>query len=814
MSTLARAVASPKGKWFVLLAWFVGIAVVIGANLPGQFTDAEENESTSFLPGDAESTRALQVTERLQDGETAPTVIVYRREGGLNAGDRARIAADTRALNEATRAFPNTRPFGEPVVSRDGSTALVQNVVVGTGESSGIIDPVDRYRELVSDGGDRPIPGLAVQVGGPAGISADAIKVFENINGTLVFAAFLLVIVLLILIYRSPVFWFFPILAVVVAEIAARGFGWGLSEAGVTVNGQSSSILSVLVIGAGTDYALLLVARYREELRRHQDKHEAMQLAVRAAGPAIFASGLTVAVALLALSLAKVNGTAGLGPIGAMGIAVAMLVMLTFLPALLTIISRRAFWPFVPYGPEGPGAPDHRPMRPFLVGRLVDRLGPARTFVALLFGLIGLANLAASPAAGVVTLAIAAVLVVGLGTVGRRLDARSLRPFEERRSLALAQVDETHGFWRRIGDRVAAHPGRVAVGTTAALAVMALGLLNFSTGLTQGNSFRDDVESIAAQDLIAEAFPRGQSAPTDIVLPPDERDRIADVARAAAQVPGVAEVPPRPVQEGAAGVQLAAFLQPDPYSTEAFDVIPQLRSAVQRVVPGALVGGPTAVEYDLREASADDTLLLIPLTLVIVFVILVGLLRAVLAPVLLIGTVVLSFLAALGVGAIVFDVVFGFPGSDVSLPLFAFIFLVALGVDYNIFLMARVREETARYGTRDGMLRGLAVTGGVITSAGIVLAGTFAVLGVLPLVFLTQLGFVIAFGVLLDTFVVRSVLVPALVLQAGPKVWWPSRLAREDEGRGVEPPSRPDADGSGNGAVPLPGPGPISVERV
>ncbi|MDP9399870.1 MAG: MMPL family transporter, partial [Actinomycetota bacterium] len=344
---MSRAFALPAGrraKWLVVVAWLLALVAIVGGDLAGKFADAEENESASFLPGDAESTRALQVTERLQGGELAPTIVVYRREGGLTPQDRAAIARDIGRLNEATRRFENATPFGAPQLSRDGTTALVGNQIRGTGEGEDIIDPVEAYRELVSDPGG----GLQVKVAGPAGISADAIKVFEGINGTLLAAAFGLVVVLLILIYRSPVFWILPIAAVGVAELATRGLGWVLTELGVTVNGQSSAILSILVIGAGTDYALLLVSRYREELRRHEDKHEAMALALRSAGPAIFASGLTVCAALLSLSLAKVNGTAGLGPIGAMGIAVAMLVMLTLLPALLVIVGRRPFWPFIP----------------------------------------------------------------------------------------------------------------------------------------------------------------------------------------------------------------------------------------------------------------------------------------------------------------------------------------------------------------------------------------------------------------------------------------------------------------------------------
>jgi RND superfamily putative drug exporter len=785
--------ASPHGKWIVFLVWIVAAAGMVAFNLPGKFTDAEKNDSRSFLPGDAESTKALDVTKALAGAETAPTVIVYRREGGLTAQDRTAIVDDIRRLNRATRAFGNTTPFGNPqgpgarqpfLLSRDGTTALIGNVIksTGGGDSAEILDPVDRYREVVSD---RPRDGLQVKVTGPAGLSADAIKVFEGINGVLLLSALALVIFLLILIYRSPVFWFFPILSVVIAELAARGLGYGLTELDVTVNGQSSSILSILVIGAGTDYALLLVARYREELHRHQDKHEAMNLALRRAGPAIFASGLTVMAALFSLTLAKVNGTSGLGPIGAMGIGVALLVMLTFLPALLTIVGRRPFWPFVPYGPAGRDAPDHTPMRLPVLGPLVARLGPGSTTLLVVGVLFGLANLAAAPGAGVAILAVTAVLVAFFQFVFPTLRGRVLEPFEMRMHARERAVDETHGFWRRVGERVAANPRKVGAAGVALLVVMALGLLNFSTGLTQTNTFRNSVESVEGQKLIAKSFPSGQAAPTDIVL--RRRDTVPAVAARANSVPGVAAVPPRPVAQGPQGVQLAAYLAVDPYSQEAFDIVPKLRGAVRSVDRTALVGGPSAIEYDLRQASTRDTKLLIPIALAIVFVILVGLLRAIVAPVLLVLTVVMSFLAALGVGAVVFDVVFGFPGSDPSLPLFAFIFLVALGVDYNIFLMARVREETLKHGTRDGMLRGLAVTGGVITSAGVVLAGTFAILGVLPLTFLTEIGFVIAFGVLLDTFIVRSILVPALVFDLGPRIWWPSALIREREEPIAEP---------------------------
>jgi RND superfamily putative drug exporter len=684
-SGLFAIAAARKAKWIVAGIW---LAVFLGSfalDLPGRFADAEQNENVDYLPASAESTEALGVTERLNDGDVASAIVVYRRDGGLTPADRAAIAADVAELNRTTRAFDNTTPFGAPVVSRDGTTALVQNQVKVTGEDDDILYPVAAYRDVV----DSAPGGLNARVSGPAGVSADAREVFDTVDGTLVGAALVLVIVLLILIYCSPIFWIFPIVAVVCAEIAGRGAGWLLSELGVTITGQSSSILSVLVIGAGTDYALLLVARYREELRRHEDRHEAMVLVLRRAGPAIFASGLTVAVALLALTLADVNSTSGAGPLGAVGITIAMVTMLTLLPALLLLVGRRPFWPDIPrYGGEG--------------------------------------------------------------------------------------ADETHGLWRRIGERVSAHPHRTAIVAGGALVLMALGLVNYSNGLTQSNGFRDSVDSIEGQKLIAEAFPEGQAAPTDIVV--RDAGRVAEVARAAAAVPGVAKVLPRPVARGPEGVQLTALLRPDPYSTAAFETIEPLRAAVRSADPGALVGGPTAVEHDLRDANAGDTRLLVPLTLVIVLAILVGLLRALVAPLVLVATVILSFFASLGVGAVVFDVVFGFPGAAPDIPLFAFVFLVALGVDYNIFLMARVREEALRHGTGQGMLRGLAVTGGVITSAGIVLAGTFAVLGVLPLVFLTELGFLIAFGVLLDTFVVRSLLVPAITFETGPRIWWPSSI--------------------------------------
>jgi putative drug exporter of the RND superfamily len=697
--------AGRVGKWIVLAAWVV--IFVAAANPGSKFEDAQENESTSFLPGDAESTKVLEELDQFQtqEGEQADAVIVYARDGGLTAADRAAIAQDRASLN---RDRPEgAGPTGPPVFAPDGEAAiLVTPLFIEKGDSDALLDAVDDIRDRVHDAPE----GLQVKVTGGAGYSADAIDVFSNINSTLLLATALIVFVLLVIIYRSPIFWILPLLSVAFAEITVRAIGYGLAEAGVVINGQTAGILLVLVFGVGTDYALLLTSRYREELRRNEDKHRAMKIALGRAGPAILASGATNICALLVLTIAEVNGTAGLGPVAAIGVAVALAAMLTVLPALLVIAGRRAFWPFIPQYEPG------------------------------------------------------------------------------------AVVPEERGRWRRLGDRIGRRPRPVWIATVVALAVMALGLTTFDTNLTSSNSFRDDVEAVQGQELLEASFPAGASAPTDVIVP--DAARVPAVVAALRRAEGVSAV--APVAEGPPGTRLAATLEPDPYSTEAFDLIPGLRDVAKAAGgPDTLVGGPTATEYDLRVASERDLKLIPPLVLLVIFVIIGLLLRAIVAPLLLIATVILSFLAALGVSSLAFDWIFDFPGEDASLPLFGFIFLVAVGVDYNIFLMARVREEAARHSTHEGMIRGLAVTGAVITSAGLVLAGTFAVLGVLPLVGLTEIGFLVAFGILLDTLLVRSVLVPALVMEVGDNVWWPSRLAKEaaraDARERAAPPPEPSA---------------------
>jgi RND superfamily putative drug exporter len=815
-SSIFAVVAGRRAKWVVFAIWIIGIFIAVGpAQLPTKFTDAENNESTSFLPGDAESTKALAATEELQGGELAPAVIVYRRASGLTPADQDKIVQDVTRMTEtryegvvadgATAAAggkegegappqgdlpegcggPTTpvsgqpddyQPFVGPICSQDGKAAIVTAYLKGNGDGDNILDPIQGWRDVVSDPGG----GLEVKITGGAGYAADAIEVFEGINGTLLSAALALVIFLLILIYRSPIFLFIPLAAVIFAEMLSRSLGYGVSELGVTINGQSSSIMSVLVLGAGTDYALLIVARYREELHKTEDKHEAMRAALQSAGPAVFASAATVIAALFCLTIAKVNGTSGLGPIGALGVFCAALSMLTLLPALLVIFGRRAFWPFVPHTP---GTAPTEVSRSLADGSRAAALGKV-----ILAGLV-------------VTILLPLVILNALlrAISGRRipslivgpLDKRVFRPYELRRYEHEHLADATHGVWKRVGDRVAQRPRQVLVGSLLVLLVLCAGLGFFSTDLTTNESYRTEVESVQGQDLLAASFPAGSAAPTDVVIP--DPTKAAAVREAVAEVPGV-EAVTGPVAEGDAGVLVQATLDPPPYSTEAFDLVEPIREAAQGVDPGVLVGGPTAVEFDVRDAAAWDSKVIPPIVIGVVFLILVLLLRSLVGPLILIGTVVLSFLAALGVGYFAFDVLFGFPGSDPSLPLFAFVFLVALGVDYNIFLVARAREETmAGHGTRDGMLRALAVTGGVITSAGIVLAGTFSVLAVLPLVFLTEIGFVVAFGVLLDTFLVRSVLVPAATLTVGPSFWWPSRLAKTD-GREPESPGEPGGE--------------------
>ncbi len=680
-SFLSRLVVGKKRRFVMLGAWLL-VAAALGP-LAGRFESAQQNEPSSFLPGDAESVRVLDAANTFPSGSVTPAIAVFRDPDGL--GVRG-IAAVERTRDELASASIDGVTDVSPVArSKDGKAAVVSVAIEAGGDSDLLVSAVDDIRQAV-----RELPaGVEARVTGPAGYSADATKAFEGINSTLLLVTAGLVFVLLVLIYRSPIFWVLPLFTVLLAEGVVRGLGTLLADAGLVVNGQTGGILLVLVFGAGTDYALLLTARYREELRRRDDKYDAMQVALRQGGPAIVASAGTVVATLLCLSLASVNSTAGLGPVGAMGVAVAAVAMLTLLPALLLVGGRRAFWPFVPH------------------------------------------------------------------------------PGSERFS--------AEGFWGRLGRGIERRHRVAWVATALALAALALGTLTLDQDLTTANAYRGAVESVEGQRLLERSFPAGESAPTIVlVTDPSKAEAALSAARSA---DGVSRVGRPERTDGAA--RFTVVLARDPFGQEGFASIAPLRRELRAAVgDAALVGGPTAEEADLRDAVGRDTKLLIPLVLAVVLGILVVLLRAVTAPVLLVATVVLSFAAALGASLILFELFADFPGEDPSYPLFAFIFLVALGVDYNIFLMARVREERLTHPTREAMLRGLAATGGVITSAGVVLAGTFSVLAVLPLVALTQIGITVALGVLLDTLVVRSVLVPALTFELGDRVWWPSRLSR------------------------------------
>ena len=682
IASFPRLVAGRRSKFVVLAVWVV-LVIALGP-LTGRFESVQQNEPSSFLPDGAESVAVLEASAGFPSGEATPAIAVFRDATGLDAAGRAAVDQARRRVSEA--GIEGVGQLPPTATSDDGKAAVLTIPIVAGGDEDILIGAVEDARELVREN----LPaGLEVEVTGPAGFSADASKAFEGVNSTLLFATASLVFVLLVLIYRSPIFWLLPLLAVLFAEAVVRGLGTLLAEAGLVINGQTGGILLVLVFGAGTDYALLLTARYREELVRVEDKHEAMQVALRHGGPAILASAGTVVAALLCLSVAQVNSIAGLGPVGALGVAVAATAMLTLLPALLLVGGRRAFWPFVP----------------------------------------------------------------------RRGDERPA----------------SRGFWARLGTRIERRHRGAWIGTVVALGALALGTLTLDDNLTTANLFRGSVESVRGQRLLEQSFPAGASAPAVVlVTDPAQADAALAAARSASGVVRVGEP-----EDGERGTRFDVVLDADPFGEEGFAAIDPLRRELRAAVgEAALVGGSSAEEADLRAAVERDTKLLVPLVLLVVLGILVLLLRSVVAPLLLVGTVVLSFAAALGASLLLFELFADFPGEDPSYPLFAFIFLVALGVDYNIFLMARVREEALAMSTRDAMLKGLAVTGGVITSAGIVLAGTFSVLAVLPLVALTQIGITVALGVLLDTFIVRSVLVPALTFELKERIWWPSALAR------------------------------------
>lgn len=683
---LLTIAAGRRSKWIVVAVWLVASVAIVFAGLPAQFEDKQKNESADYLPGKADSRKGLDLQKRQSGGEINPGIVVYNRASGLTRLDKTAIAADKQRLS--TR--PLVGQLGEPsvVFARNGRTATLQFQVRATGDSKILLDNFDRLEKTVR--GDSP-DGLTVKVTGGFGFSKDAVKVFEQMNATTVLGAGIVVIILLLLIYRSPILWLLPLIGVVFAEIVSRAIGAGIIEAGITVNGQSAIMMTILVFGVGTDYGLLLLARYREELRRYEDRHEAMEFALRRSIPPILASAATVTAALLCLSLAEMNSTASMGPIAAIGVVTAMLSMLTAFPALLLIAGRVSFWPRIPH-------------------------------------------------------------------------------FRDREHFA------SGGLWSRVTDVVQSHGRMVSGGVFALMAVMALGLTTYSTNLTQLDIFSEPVESVEGQRLLAGALPPGATGPLTVVF--EQRPDAERIRRTVERTPGVALVTPITTAHGVSSVD--ATLESEPYGRPAEATVKRLRASLpgSRGESPVFVTGPAAFDVDSKHFAGRDNKLLMPLVIVVVFLILVALLRSIVAPVALMLTVIASYFAALGFSIWVFDALFGYPGVGAEFPLFVFVFLVALGVDYNIFLMARVREEAQIVGTAEGIRRGLIATGGVITSAAVVLAGTFSVLAFLPLVFITEVGFAVAFGVLFDALLIRSIVVPAIGFELGPRLWWPSALTR------------------------------------
>ena len=701
MTRLARLVTGRRGKWFVLLAWLV---VLLGVSpLAAKLSGVTDDRTQSSLPKNAESTKVLQLeTQQFRGGQTQSGLIVYRRPGGLTAADRARIAADMRKVANDPRVtlvgrptVPFTKGAPPQLVSRDRSVAYALLTVPDNNKK--IADWGKYIRQDVNSGENQG--GLNVYVTGGVGFNADFAEIFKSLDTKLLFGTVLLVLFLLGVIYRAPLIAITPLIVVGVAYQIADGLIYLYAKSGNTVNQQSTSILIVLMFGVGTDYCLLLVSRYREELRHFQDKHLAMQRALERVGPAIIASGLTVTISMLCLLVAESRTTQSLGPVAAIGIASAFIAGVTLLPAMLTIFGRRGFWPkrdYVQYDPSH------------------------------------------------------------------------------------AYVEKRSG-WRRFGDRVVRRPVLALSATGLLLGAGALGILAYKEDYSTTGIFKKKVESVQGFKALRSGFPAGALAPTTVIVQrKGGRVTPADVNAARARLAGTPKVafvgPPRFDSTSPQYARFKVSFSDDPFTKPAIQRVATVRDRLADLPAGlkAYVGDGSAQQYDYNAATERDIKYIVPLALAVIAVILGVLLNAVVAPVVLILTVVLSFAATLGLSLLFIRHVVGDAGVDNSLPTYAFIFLIALGTDYTIFLISRVREEARRFGTREGVLRALGATGPVITSAGIILAGTFSILMTLPASFLFNIGFLVALGILLDTFVVRTIMVPALVEVIGDRIWWPS----------------------------------------
>ena len=713
-----------------LVIW-LGVGGVLGP-VAGKLAEVQKNQNSDFLPKSAESTRAQAVLDTFAgNSKDLPLTVVFEKKSGrLTADDQAAIDAAVQAAlqkpelsklvrtitlpNGATvpSVFPATPEQRAFATSADGQ-AYVVNVLLDASFLDDSGEGFTLVRKLADEAKsalDAPAPGVKGYVTGVVGIFAEFAAAFGNIDSVLLLVTAVVVALILIVVYRSPFLWLFPLLSAGVALTAAQGAIYWLAKHDIlTLNGQSQGILTVLVFGAATDYALLLIARYREELRHVESKYEAMNNALKGVWEPIAASAGTVSIGLICLQLSELKSNAGLGPVGAVGVVSSFVVLMTFLPSLLVLFGRKVFWPFVPH-----------------------------------FG---------------------------------------------------TEVVETKGIWGRVSRQVGTHPRRLWAVSSLVLLLLASATFTLKAdGLADLDVFTDkQAPAVVGYKVLSDHQLISPSADASVVVNADATKSVLaaltsekSVGRAVPRVEGdvvktcadVLSCNTVKVVDGKAVIDV--FLVPQESAEDAQSLLRDLRKTVHAVDGAdALVGGQAAGNLDVQDASQRDRKVIIPVVLLVIMLILMLLLRSILAPVLLIGTVLLSFFATLGASALVFNHVFHFKGADSSYPLFAFVFLVALGIDYNIFLMTRVREESIRLGTRPGTLKALAVTGGVITSAGVVLAATFSVLGVLPLVFLAQLGFAVAFGVLLDTLIVRSLVVPALAYDIGPKIWWPSKLVKK-----------------------------------
>ena len=721
MKRLASIIVGRRTKWVVLAVWIVVFAALMP--LGSKLSDETRDDTTSFLPASAESTDVVNILDDdFPSGETTQGLIVYDRAGGLTAANKRTIASDAKKLEALSNSeLPLTRPplvpfaKGAPsqLVSPNGELAYTVLTVPTNFDKAA--DWGENVRDVTGDESN----GMRILLTGDLGFSTDSEEVFGDFDTKLLGATVLLVLVLLGAIYRAVLVALTPLIVVFFAYTAATAFIYLYVKSGATVSSNGTSILIVLMFGVGTDYCLLLVSRYREELRKIEDKHDAMARALRRTGPTILASGLTVSLAMLTLTLADARLTSTLGPVAAIGVACGMIGGLTLLPALLTIFGRRGFWPrrgTVEYDPEG-------------------------------------------------------------------------------------RAEMRRGLWRRVGDRVLQRPGPALAVTLIAFVGGALGLLAYKVDYSTTTFFKESVESVEGFELLEEAFPAGVLAPMTVLVESDDGPVTkADVQKAVDAVKGVNGVaeaaPTGDVSTNRMIARVDVILEGDPFTKAGLSIVPKIRDSVSDLGPGltALVGGGSATQYDFDQAIESDLELIAPIALFVIAIILAILLRALLAPLILIASVVVSFLCTLGISVLFIRYVVGDAGFDASIPTFAFIFLVALGIDYTIFLMARVREEARTHGTREGMLRAISATGPVITSAGIILAGTFSVLMTLPVTYTFDLGFMVALGILLDTFIVRTIMVPAAVELIGDAVWWPSTaraggVVRADTGEhpAVEP---------------------------